>query len=472
MRLKRRILVGMSIRRSALLLSCLAIGLYAQAPKSARVAVPPPGVVHAVLIEGNKIYSTPELVKVAGLKTGQTASPSAFKSAQEKLLATDLFSSVKYEFRWTGSKPAEYYVTYTVSEYGQLAPLRFEGLGVPEASLKQYLRSHVELYNDSIPATDSVVRRYSSAAQDFISQTKPDLKVKAFVLTDDPQQPIVMIRPDTPLPRIAGITITGNKAVETATLQRAVNDVAVGQRLSDANIHQILNATAKSIYMEKGYAAVSFPKIETEKAKQNSGYIVHVQVQEGPVFHFGTSAFRGGNFTPDDIRGLMHYSKGETFDGSKAEQLRAALVKTLRKQGHLDAKIDLARQQDDKDRAVNLVYAIAAGPVYTFQTLEVHGLDIESEPQIRKLWAPKPGKPFNPDYPDFFLNKVRDMSLFDNLGTTRSTFQADDATHAVTVKLYFKGAAAESEKKKQLSGTPGIQEPPAEPVPPAEPPPF
>jgi outer membrane protein insertion porin family len=152
--------------------------------------------------------------------------------------------------------------------------------------------------------------------------------------------------------------------------------------------------------------------------------------------------------------------------------LRAALVKTLRKQGHLDAKIDLARQQDDKDRAVNLVYAIAAGPVYTFQTLEVHGLDIESEPQIRKLWAPKPGKPFNPDYPDFFLNKVRDMSLFDNLGTTRSTFQADDATHAVTVKLYFKGAAAETEKKKQLSGAPGIQEPPAEPVPPAEPPPF
>lgn len=460
----------MSICRSALLVFGVALALTAQTRTLSQAGSPPRGVVHAVIVQGNKTYSTAEIAKVLGLKTGETASPAAFKSAQTRLLATDLFSNVDYQFRWTGSKPAQYYVTYIVSEYGQLFPLRFEDIGVSEESLKQYLRSHVELYHDSIPATDAVVHRYSSAAQQFISQTKPALKVKGFVSSDDPQNPAIVIRPDTPLPRITEMTIAGNKAIETAVLQRAVNDVAVGQRLSDANIHQILNATVKSLYLAKGYVAVSFPKIETEKAKQNNGYIVHVQIQEGPVFHFGSSAFRGGNFTPDDIRPLMHYTKGETFDGSKAEALRSTLVGTLKHEGHLEAKVNLSREEDDKNLAVNLVYAIAPGPLYTFQTLEVHGLDIESEPQIRKLWAPRPGKPFNPDYPEFFLNKVRGMGLFDNLGSTRSAFQADDATHAVTVKLYFKGAAAEAEKKKELSNNPGVQEPPAEQAPPQQPP--
>ena len=456
--------------RSALLLFALASVLLAQGAKSTPAVHPPPGVIHAVIIQGNKTYSTAEIVKAVGLKIGETASPAAFKSAQNRLLATDLFSNVDYQFRWTGSKPAQYYVTYVVTEYGQLYPLRFEELGVSERELKQYLRAHIELYNDSIPATDAVIRRYSSAAQEFVSQTKPALKVKGFVSSDDPQNPTVLIRPDTPLPRISGMTVEGNKAIDTAILQRSLNDVAIGQRLSDANIHQILNATVKSLYMAKGYVAVTFPKIETEKAKQNDGYLVHVQVQEGPVFHFGSSAFRGGNFTPDDIRPLMHYSKGETFDGTKAETLRRTLVETLHRQGHLDAKIDLSRQEDDKNLAVNLIYAIAPGPLYTFQTLEVHGLDIESEPEIRKLWAPKPGKPFNPDYPEFFLSKVRDMSMFDNLGTTHSTFQADDATHAVTVKLYFKGAAAEAEKKKQLGSNPEVQQPSSGEPPPQQPP--
>jgi outer membrane protein assembly factor BamA len=440
--------------RSLWLVCCLVSLAGAQANKNPKSAPPTRGVIHSVTIEGNRLYQTADILKALDLKKGAPASPEIFKAAQARLLATDLFSAAEYEFRYSFTKPPQYDVTYKIGEFEQVYPLQFEDLGVPDDALRQYLKNHVTFYNDRIPPTDKVMRRYSEAAQQFIAETKPTLKVKAFVSSDDPNNPTVVIRPDRPLPRITNVVITGNKAIETPVLQRAANDVAVGQRLSDAGIEQILNRTIKPLYATKGYIAVTFPKIETERSKENEGYVVHVNIQEGPVFHFGSSAFRGGPFTADDIRSMMHYQKGAVFDATKAEQLRRDISDTLRRKGHLLAKVELSREEDDKNLAINLIYTITPGAVYTFQTLNIHGLDIESEPQIRKLWGEKPGKPFNPEYPDFFLKRVRDMGIFDNLGSTRATFKPQESTHTVEVNLFFSGAQGERKRARDFGVPP------------------
>jgi outer membrane protein insertion porin family len=432
--------------RGLCLLLCAAFLANAQTNKE---KAPPPGTIHAVIVKGNQLYDQAAILKVLDLRPGATASLTVFQEAQHRLLQTDLFADVSYEFRFSLTKPARYDVTYTVSEFQQVAPLQFEDLGVSEKDLRAYLQAHVPLYNDRIPPTPAVLRRYTEAAQDFVAQTRPSLKVKAFVSSDDPNHLAVLIAPDKPMPRIAGVTVTGNQVIETAVLQRTVNDVAVGQRMSDANVREMLNRSVKPLYAAKGYVAVSFPKIESEKSSENEGYVVHIQIQEGPVFHFGNSAFRGGSFTADDIRAMVHYKKGEVFDLSKAEQLRHDLSDSLRKQGYLDEKVELAQEEDDKNRAVNLSYSIVPGSLYTFQTLNVHGLDIESEPEVRKLWAPKPGKPFNPEYPEFFLKRIRDMGLFDHLGSTKSTFTPDEGTHTVAVDLFFSGSPSNSPKPKE-----------------------
>ena len=447
----------MHLLRSGLLLCVLTIVLAAQSPKPASF---PPGVVHAVVVRGNKIYSSAAIVNVLGLKTGSTASAAAFDEAKNRLVETDLFSNVAYEFRWTeGPGKAQYQVTYTVTEYDHLFSVRFEDLGVPDDTVRNYLRSHIELYHDSIPATQPVLSRYSRTVQEFIAQTKPSIKIKAAVSPESPANPVVVIRPDVPLPRVTQVYVAGNKVIDTATLQRALNEIAIGQRLSDTGVQQILDKSVRPLYAAKGYVAVSFPKIEMEKSKDNEGYIVHIQIQDGPQFHFGASNFRGSLFSADDIRSMMTYKIGEPFDGDKAEQLRQTLVRSMRRKGYLNATSDLARNEDDKKLVVNLVYTMAPGAQYNFQSLTIHGLDIESEPAVRKLWAPQPGKPFNPEYPDFFLKRIRDAALFDNLGTTRSSFKQDDDTHTVTVDLFFKGAEAEEKKAKEN----GLPSPTGEP---------
>jgi hypothetical protein len=88
------------------------------------------------------------------------------------------------------------------------------------------------------------------------------------------------------------------------------------------------------------------------------------------------------------------------------------------------------------------------GEVYNFQKLDVQGLDITTQPVIANLWGEKPGQPFNPDYPDFFLKRVEEQGLFDNLGDTQSDYTADASSHNVTVHLYFKGGKSQARRQK------------------------
>src|SRR5581483_9678160 len=98
---------------------------------------------------------------------------------------------------------------------------------------------------------------------------------------------------DKPAPTIAQIIVSGNDAVDTGTILRAVNEVAIGVPLSDTRLKLILDGTIKPLYAAKGYAAVTFPSVETEPSKSNLGVIVKVRIDEGPVFKFGVIHFHG-----------------------------------------------------------------------------------------------------------------------------------------------------------------------------------
>jgi outer membrane protein assembly factor BamA len=97
---------------------------------------------------------------------------------------------------------------------------------------------------------------------------------------------------------------------------------------------------------------------------------------------------------------------------------------------------------------VNLVLRIDEGPQFLFGTLHIEGLDLNGEAAIRKMWTHKPDTPYNPEYPDYFLQQVREAGLFDNLGDTRAETKIDDKTHIVDVTLYFKYAPPPVNRKK------------------------
>ncbi len=437
--------------RSMRILACTALltaTLLAQTPAAPKKREPPPGPLKAIHVTGNSLYSTEAIIASSGLKVGQKVSQAQIEGARQKLQDFELFNSVAFQYQTTPGLPPQYDVTFQVVENKQTFPMRFERLGDPD-EIRAYLKEHVDLYADRIPGTDKSLQRYRAAVEAFVNQTTPNTKVRVVISNDDPVELTALFTPNIPPPTISQVEISGNEAVDSGSILRAVNQVAIGVPLSEVRLKMILDAAIRPVYAAKGYAAVSFPKVEVEPAKTNSGVIVKVTIHDGPLFKFGNVRFLGKGLEEDEVRSAITFKPGQTFNSEQMDNFRLALIQKMKRRGLLDANIVNETLVDDAKKAVNVVYHVSAGEVYNFGTLDIKGLDAATQPVIEKLWGEKPGHPFNPDYPDFFLNKVNEQGLFDHLADTSADYTKDETRHTVTVHLYFKGGKSKAEEERE-----------------------
>jgi len=114
-------------------------------------------------------------------------------------------------------------------------------------------------------------------------------------------------------------------------------------------------------------------------------------------------------------------------EGSLARKKRVLLLDTSQ----------VKRDVNDADHTVGLEFQIDPGPLYKLGKVNIVGLDLVSEPEIRKMWGIAPGRPFNVEYPDHFLARVKESGVFDNLKSTRAETNINKRNHTVDVTLYF-----------------------------------
>jgi outer membrane protein insertion porin family len=176
-------------------------------------------------------------------------------------------------------------------------------------------------------------------------------------------------------------------------------------------------------------------------------------VIEGPSYSLGAVQFAGVSRT--DAAELKKIANLESKDVANFDEINAALDRIyprFRNKGYLHISGHVDRAIDDKEHKVDVTLTIDPGEQFTMGKLEIVGLDLLTEPPIRKVWRLNAGAPFEPDYPDAFLKDIRDQGVFDNLGKTRAETNIDEKTHVVDVKLFFAGAGPAEQKKRQGRG--------------------
>src|SRR4051794_18450269 len=94
--------------------------LFVLAPVAQSVAQTPPrpGILHSVTVKGNRLYSSEDIVRHAGLKIGQPVSAPVIEKARLKLQQTELFTNVADQYRTTGNPP-QYDLTFELTEIEQ-----------------------------------------------------------------------------------------------------------------------------------------------------------------------------------------------------------------------------------------------------------------------------------------------------------------------------------------------------------------
>jgi outer membrane protein assembly factor BamA len=186
---------------------------------------------------------------------------------------------------------------------------------------------------------------------------------------------------------------------------------------------------------------VAFPKLVVEKAEKVDGVNVTVTVEEGPVYLLGEVSV-AGVAAPEGAE-LLRLADLKKRDTANFDDVRAAMErieKKYRDNGYLHVSSHVDRDVDDTAHAVNVTMALDLGAQYRFGKLEIKGLDILSEPEIRKGWGQMEGRPYQPGYANAFLDRLRSEKVFENLGKTAAEPHVDEGSKMVDVTLTFSGA--------------------------------
>ena len=401
-------------------------------------APPPPGTpwpVETLTVEGNHLYKSEQILAVAGLRAGQVAGKTEFEAARDRLNATGLFDNVGYHFA-PAPDGKGYDAAIEVTEVPQVFPVRFQDLPATDAELRAQLKQKDPLFGDKIPATKAVLDRYAAWISQFLAAKNYHDPVIGKPTSDATSDLIIVFRPVKARRNIARVKFAQAGDLPAGVLETAIYGVAIGMPYEEAEFRLLLDSQIRPIFEARGLLRVAFPKVTTEPAKDVDGVVVSVEVEPGPVYTLEHVSFTGAEAPREPFAKLANLKINQTanFDAVKAGRER--IVASMRSSGYLQASTEVKRDVNDKDKKVSIVIDVIPGPLFTLGKLDIVGLDIESEPTVRKMWTIAPGKPFNPEYPDHFLDRIKKGGVFDNLKTTRSETKIN-ADHSVDVTLYF-----------------------------------
>jgi outer membrane protein insertion porin family len=409
------------------------------AQKKAPVMVDGRWPIEGIKIEGNHNYSVQQVLAIARLRVGQVVGRTEFDAARDRLLASGAFDTVSYQFTpEVGTKG--FVATITLTEIEQVYPVRFDDLHVSERDLTATLKAKDPLFADGkLPASQPVFHRYQKWVEEYLAAKGITEKIIGGVIPDRPGEYVISFHPDRPLPAVALIFFKGNRVVPLEKLQDAMQ-VAVGMPYTEDRFREALNAAVRPLYDARGRVRVSFPSLKTEPSKDVTGVNVTVTVDEGDTYKLGTVNIDGP--TPLKPEALLHEGEFKTGELANFDQVNDGIDrmrKLLKRAGYMNADITTRRAVNDDKRLVDLTLWVEAGTQVMMRKLTIVGLDLDAEAEINRIWTMKPGKPFDPDYPDLFLKTVKEEGLFDNLSKTKADVKIDDKAHVADVTLTFTG---------------------------------
>jgi outer membrane protein insertion porin family len=438
--------------RRALLAAALAAGLlWAQERTEARL--------ESVTITGNQRIAAEKILPILGLTIGKTVSRADFDAARLRLTSTGAFETVGYEYKFDPSKGG-FDLTVEVREVGEVYPYRFEGLGVSDQVLREAIRAQEPLWGNQIPI--SVLARYADA----IVQAGVKVPVTWKVEQAPSGIETIVFKPATPPPVIAQVQFTGNEILPSTALLRPINDVAVGIPYSEQALREQLDAAIRPLYEARGRIRVAFPKIAVQPAEKVDGVVATVTIDEGPAYKLGEVRFTG--VPESDIAQLGRLAdlrKGDAANFDDVKTAQGRVEKKYRDKGYLHVSSKVEREIDDAKHTVGLNVVVDVGAQFLFGKLTINGLDLLTEPEIRKAWGMMEGKPYQPDYANAFLDRLRAEKVFDNPVKSAAETHVNEAAKTVDVTLNFGRAVKDNTRsEKNPFGTPPDPAP-AQPAP-------
>lgn len=314
----------------------------------------------------------------------------------------------KYQSR-ASSAGLSYSIEFDLTDESTLVPVVLDIPNADQEQLWTQFKSADPLLDRQMPDTDGAERYYRHALEQLRSKSGNPQPLIAKREADLNKHAMVVVFRPTKLPTLRQITFEGNHAIESASLERTIHGVAIGQDYSDREFRLVVEANLTPKYEELGYLQVRFPKIIATSQGPDS-IAASVTVQEGHSWKLGEIELQGDNLPVNQTLRAGKFRKGDVANWKEIQKSFANMYEVLRADGYLSPRGNPNRIFHDDAGVVDLRVEVQKGVRFYFGTLEIQGLSSKETGTAQEMWELRPGAALDGPYLDDYVHKVFSLS--------------------------------------------------------------
>jgi outer membrane protein assembly factor BamA len=426
---------------SFILVSILSSPIQAQNPASGTAEL------REVKSDGQKKLTEAQIAALTGLQNGALVGREDLQKAADKLVATGLFATVKYDFK---SRTEGLTLNFHVTESPRVPAYYDNFPWFGDSELNDAIRAQLPFFDGTLPEGGNVVDIASDAVHGLLLTHKLDLPVQHQVvanpLADGNVQQFTVEGAGL---KIATLSFSDAALATNPQVQQHLSEIN-GKPYSRTTIDLFLAEQIRPVYLRLGYlkAKLGPPEVRLSgppTAKLPEEIPVYVPISAGEVFHFGDAQWSGNNVISSiALASYFGLKTGAVADGMEMEAALEQIREEYGRRGYLDATVQPESSFDDAARTVSYKVAISEGKQYRMGGWVITGISANGESRVRATFPIAAGDVFDKIKYEDFLAQLQSHSKdvfgelpvhYDSVG---HWLRADAGKGIVDVLLDFK----------------------------------
>jgi outer membrane protein assembly factor BamA len=397
--------------------------------------------------DGQKKLTEAQIAALTGLQPGAQVGRDDLQKAADKLVASGLFTTVKYDFR---TRIEGLTLNFHLTESPSIPAYYDNFPWFGDSELNDAIRARLPFYDGTLPEAGSVVEIASDAIHALLVAHKLDLPVQHQVVANPlAEGNIQQFSVQGAELKIASLTFSDSALASNAAVQQHLSEI-VGKPYSRTTIDLFLSEQIRPVYAKQGYlrAKLGPPEVRLSGAptdKLPDQIPVFVPIAAGDIYHFAGAQWSGNNVISSiSLASYFGLKPGAVADGMEIEAAFEKIREEYGRRGYLDATVQPQTSFDDAAHTVSYKITISEGTQYHMGGWVITGVSANSEQRVRSAFPIAAGDIFDKiKYEEFLIalqNHSRDIfgdlpAHYDSVG---HWLRPDASKATVDVLLDFK----------------------------------
>jgi outer membrane protein assembly factor BamA len=397
--------------------------------------------------DGQKKLTEGQIAGLTGLQTGTQVGREDLQKAADKLVASGLFATVKYDFK---TRVEGLTLDFHVTESPRVPAYYDNFPWFGDSELNDAIRAQLPFFDGTLPEGGNVVDVAADAIHGLLVAHKLDLPVQHQVvgnpLGDGNIQQFTVQGAGL---KIASLSFSDAALAANPVVQQHLSEIN-GKPYSRTTIDVFLAEQIRPVYLRQGYlkAKLGPPEVRLSgppTAKLPEELPVYVPVATGDVYHFGDVQWSGNNVISSIALGAyLGLKNGAVANGMEMEAALEQIREEYGRRGYLDATVQPESSFDDAAHTVSYKIAISEGKQYHMGGWVITGISTNGESRVRTTFPIAAGDVFDKiKYEDYLVQlQSHSKDIFGELPVHYDSvghwLRADAAKGTVDVLLDFK----------------------------------